>query len=130
MKRSLLLVAMALHSALPAHAFAIDPRVASQLDKLTPEERREQRCDMEAMDRIKKSGDFRPDKVIAYTFSDTVENGDSIRAPGAVFRSAGEWYRLKYKCETGDKGLSIMSFDFKIGTKVPRTQWERYYLYD
>lgn len=128
MKKTLSLVAFALLSASTAHA--LDERVARQLDALAPDERREQRCDIEAMDQIRKVGDFRPDKVIAYTFSDPVESGNSIRAPGAVFRSRGDWYRLKYKCETGEKGLKIMSFDYKIGSKVPRAEWEKYYLYD
>lgn len=122
--------ALALLSALPAHA--LDAHIVRQLDALAPDERREQRCDIEAMERIKKDnkGEFKPDKVIAYTFSQPVEDGNAIRAPGAVFRSAGDWYRLKYKCETGDKGLEVMSFDYKIGSKVPREEWEKYYLYE
>jgi hypothetical protein len=97
---------------------------------LAPDERREQRCDMEAMDRIRKEAGYKPDKVIAYSFGDPVENGNAIRAPGAVFRSGGDWYRLKYKCETGEQGLKVLSFDYKIGSKVPREQWEQHYLYD
>jgi len=128
MKKTLSLVAFALLFVSTAHA--LDDRVVRQLGALAPDERREQRCDIEAMDQIRKEGEFRPDKVIAYTFSDPIENGNSVRAPGAVFRSRGDWYRLKYECETGDKGLKVMSFDYKIGSKVPRTQWEKYYLYD
>lgn len=128
MKKWLSVMAFALFSASAAHA--LDARVTRQLNALAPEERREQRCDMEAMDQIRKTGDYRPDKVIAYTFGDTAEKGNSIKAPGAVFRSRGEWYRLKYKCLTGDKGLSIVSFDFKIGSQVAREQWTKYYLYD
>jgi len=128
MKKWLSVMAFALFSASAAHA--LDARVEKQLNALAPEERREQRCDMEAMAQIRKTGDYRPDKVIAYTFSDTLEKGDSIKAPGAVFRSQGAWYRLKYKCETGDKGLSVMSFDYKIGSKVERDLWNKYYLYD
>ncbi|WP_117190569.1 DUF930 domain-containing protein [Rhizobium terrae] len=130
MKKTLPLVVFALISVSTAHA--LDARIVKQLDALAPDERREQRCDIEAMDRIKEDakGEFKPDKVIAYTFADPIEAGNEIRAPGAVFRSGGDWYRLKYQCETGDKGLKIMSFDYKIGSKVPKEQWEKYYLYD
>ncbi|TWF54757.1 DUF930 domain-containing protein [Neorhizobium alkalisoli] len=128
MKKTLALAALALFSASAAHA--LDNRIVKQLNALAPEERREQRCDMEAMDQIRKEGDFRPDKVIAYTFEPPVAAGDDIKAPGAVFRSGGDWYRLKYKCQTGDKGLKIMSFDFKVGSKISRDDWEKYYLYD
>ena len=128
MKKQLSVMALVLLSASAAHA--LDARVTRQLNALDPDERREQRCDMEAMDQIRKTGEFRPDKVIAYTFSYPVEDGNKLKAPGAVFRSAGDWYRLKFKCETGETGLKIMSFDYKIGDKVPKEQWEKYYLYD
>ena len=122
-------VALGLAAAFPAHA--LDSSIVQQLDRLTPEERREQRCDIEAMNRISKDENaFKPDKVIAYTFADTVENGTSIKAPGAVFRSRGEWYRLKFKCQTAEDGIKILSFDYKVGTKVPREKWQEYYLYE
>jgi hypothetical protein len=127
-----LLAACVVANALAAvPAYAIDSRIVSQLNKLDPQERREQRCDMEAMSRIAKADDaFRPDKVIAYSRADIIEKGDDIRAPGAVFRSAGSWYKLKFHCRTGNEGLSIVSFDFKIGDKIPRSEWDRLYLYD
>jgi hypothetical protein len=128
MQRLLPVLVLSVFSASAAHA--LDARVTRQLNALAPEERREQRCDIEAMDQIRKTGDYRPDKVIAYAFGDTNEKGDSIKAPGAVFRSKGEWYRLKYKCLTGDKGLSVVTFDYKIGSVVERRLWNKYYLYD
>lgn len=122
-------IAASTASIAPAHA--IDSSIARQLNALDPQERREQRCDIEAMSRIAKAGEgFRPDKVIAYSRADIIEKGDDIRAPGAVFRSAGDWYKLKFKCRTGDEGLGIVSFDFKIGEKIPRSEWDRLYLYD
>ena len=128
MKRSLSVVAIVLLSA--SASYPLDARVIRQLNALAPDERREQRCDMEAMDRIRSQGEFRPDKVIAYTFSDPVEKGNNIKAPGAVFRSGGDWYRLKFKCETAERGLKVVSFDYTIGSMVPRDQWNHYYLYD
>jgi hypothetical protein len=129
MTAKIVVLTIALFPAVQAHA--IDSGIVRQLDALTPEERREQRCDIEAMNRIaKEAGDFKPDKVIAYTFGDTIEKGDLIRAPGAVFRSGGNWYRLKYKCQTANDGLAITTFDYKVGSKIPREQWPEYYLYD
>lgn len=127
--KTVFLTLLALLAAVPAHA--LDARLAKQLQALAPDERREQRCDMEAMKRIaREQKGFKPDKVIAYTFADPVEEGNLVRAPGAVFRSKGDWYRLKFKCETGERGLKIRSFKYKLGAKVPREEWERYYLYD
>ncbi|MBO3759333.1 DUF930 domain-containing protein [Ciceribacter sp. L1K23] len=112
-------------------ALALEAGIVRQLEALTPEERLEQRCDMEAMDRIRKEQDgFRPDKVIAYTFSDPEVADNRIKAPGAVFRSGGDWYRLKFKCETGPRQLTVKSFKYQIGSIVPREEWQEYYLYN
>lgn len=114
-----------------ANANALDQRILKELMALSPEERLEQRCDVEAMDRIKREAKgFRPDKVIAYTFGDPVVQGNSLKASGAVFRSGGEWYRLKFKCETGPEHVEVRSFDFKIGSVVPKSDWDHLYLYD
>ena len=112
-------------------ASALDARIRGQLEKLTPEERLEQRCDMEAMDRIgdAKAG-FRPDKVIAYAFGDPKLDGTTFKTKGAVFRSKGEWYRLSYKCEASADRLEVNAFKYKIGDQVPHEDWAAHYLYD
>lgn len=112
-------------------AFAIDARIRSQLEKLTPEERLEQRCDIEAMNEISAAkGGFRPDKVIAYAFGDPKLDGTTLRTKGAVFRSRGEWYRLSYKCEASSDRLEVNAFKYKIGNVVPHEDWAAHYLYD
>lgn len=115
--------------AVPAHA--LDARLRSQLEKLTPEERLEQRCDMEAMDRIGDGkGGFRPDKVIAYAFGDPTLDGTTLKTKGAVFRSKGEWFRLSYKCEASADRLEVNAFRYKVGAIVPHEDWAAHYLYD
>ncbi|MFC3075806.1 DUF930 domain-containing protein [Shinella pollutisoli] len=126
----MVLAAFALAST-AASAGTIDARVRSQLQKLTPDERLEQRCDIEAMDRIgaAKNG-FRPDKVIAYAFGDPKLAGTTLKTRGAVFRSRGEWYRLSYRCEASADRLAVKAFKYRIGGKVPRADWAAHYLYD
>ncbi|NTJ41616.1 DUF930 domain-containing protein [Agrobacterium larrymoorei] len=114
-----------------APSYAIDASVIRQLNALAPEERLEQRCDIEAMERIaKEQKGMKPDKVIAYAFGDPDVTKDSIKATGAVFRSGGEWYRLRYKCQIASSSLGIRNFDYKVGDKVPESQWAKHYLYD
>ncbi len=116
---------------LAAPSYAIDANVIRQLNALAPEERLEQRCDIEAMERIaKEQKGMKPDKVIAYAFGDPDVGSDTIKASGAVFRSAGEWYRLRYKCQVSSGTLGIRDFDYKVGDKVPESQWAKHYLYD
>jgi hypothetical protein len=112
-------------------SFAVDPAIKKQLQKLDPSERMEQSCDTEAMRKIATDkNDYRPDKVIAYTFRDPDMGENSITAPGAVFRSKGDWYHLTYNCVTGPHHINVRSLDYQIGDKVPREKWKKYYLYD
>lgn len=129
MKRAIAVLVFAGIVAAPAAAF--DKRLAAELEKLDPQTRLEQRCDTEALEEIAgdKNG-FRPDKVIAYTFAEPVYDGASISAPGAVFRSQGDWYKLSFHCTTGPEHLNVRAFDYAIGNKVPRSKWEEFYLYD
>ena len=123
--------AFALLAALPAGAHAVDAKIRQQLLKLDPRTRLEQACDTEAMVRIKgDEGGFRPDKVIAYTFRDPTYGANSMAAPGAVFRSRGEWYHLSYQCETGPNHVHVRKLDFEIGSKVAKASWNKYFLYD
>jgi len=111
-------------------SYAVDAAIKKQLEKLDPAERLEQSCDTEAMKRIAADKEYHPDKVIAYTFSDPAMTDDTVKAPGAVFRSQGEWYHLNYSCVTGPERIDVKSLSFQIGEKVPRDDWKKHYLYD
>ena len=105
-------------------------RMDRQMLKLSPQERVEQRCDARASGRIARDHtELKPDTTIAYAFADTKTGGSEIVAPGAALRSKGKWYRLAYRCRTTPDGLDIESFDYKLGTEIPRTEWERHGLY-
>lgn len=111
-------------------AAAMDQSLIRQFKKLDPQTRLEQRCDTEAMWKINADKtDYKPDKVIAYTFADPIVENDQIKAPGAVFRSKGEWYKLKYRCSTGPDHIEVLSFKYKIGDLIPREEWDAHYLY-
>lgn len=111
-------------------AFGMDQSLVRQFEKLDPETRLEQRCDTEAMERIGADRNaYRPDKVIAYTFADPIMEANAMKAPGAVFRSKGDWYRLTFKCKVGPDHIEVLSFKYKIGDLVPREEWEQHYLY-
>jgi len=128
LKKAILALMLILPAATPA--MALNARVAGELQKLEPEEELEQRCDIEALNRISAAdnGMF-ADKVIAYTFAPPAVEGTSIDAKGAAFRAGGHWYRLSYHCVTDPTELDVKAFSFKIGAEIPRAQWDRLYLY-
>ena len=129
---ALVLTALSLAaSAFAPTAFAVDPAIKKQLEKLDPATRLEQSCDTELMSRINKDDTgYKPDKVIAYTFKDPIPGDDRLEAPGAVFRSKGDWYHLSYNCITGPQHINARELSYTIGDKVPRDTWTKYYLYD
>jgi hypothetical protein len=119
-----------LTAAMATPAAAMDRSLVKQFKELDPQTRLEQRCDTEAMWEINADKtSFKPDKVIAYTFADPIVENNNLQAPGAVFRSKGEWYKLKYNCSTGPDHIEVLSFNYTIGDLVPHDEWQAHYLY-
>ncbi|MBN9044902.1 MAG: DUF930 domain-containing protein [Rhizobiales bacterium] len=110
-------------------AAAMNRSEKKQLEKLDPATRLEQRCDVEAMERItREERRYSVDKVLAYAFADPVAQGNSLRADGAAFRSREHWYKLAYDCNTDDEHVRILSFRYRIGDEVPKNEWDQHYL--
>ena len=119
-----------LAAAMATPAAAMDRSLVKQFKELDPQTRLEQRCDTEAMWEINADKtSFKPDKVIAYTFAEPILENNRLQAPGAVFRSKGEWYKLNYNCSTGPDHIEVLSFNYTIGDLVPHDEWEAHYLY-
>jgi len=108
-----------------------DGPIDRQLLRLDPQTRLEQTCDTEVLRAINHSeADFTVDKVIAYTFDDTIMGENDISAPGAAFRSRGSWYQLSYDCITGPRHLNAHTLHYAIGKRIPKEQWQDHQLYD
>lgn len=109
-------------------ASAMNPIMERQLRQLDLHTRLEQRCDIEAMERLAKETKWAPDKVVAYVFSDPKASTNHVIAKGAAFRSRGSWYHLSYDCKTDETNMIIKSFSYKTGVLIPRSQWDQHYL--
>ncbi|MEI9413537.1 DUF930 domain-containing protein [Mesorhizobium sp. Cs1321R2N1] len=117
--------------ALAFPASAMDSALRAGLLKLDPQTRLEQRCDAEILDRISHDDrKFKADRVVAYAFATPEMSADAIRSPGAAFRSKGQWYRLKFKCQTGPDHMDVLQLRYRIGDEIPETDWAKYNLYD
>lgn len=112
-------------------ANAMNKSLRDGLMRLDPETRLEQRCDAEVLDRITHDDPrFKADRVVAYAFATPEMHKDSIRSPGAAFRSKGEWYRLKFKCRTAPDHMTVIDFRYRVGAPIPKDEWTKYNLYD
>lgn len=128
----LILILGAVLIALPAHAMSAQERqrLNRQMLELTPDARAEERCDARANGIVQREHKgFRPDKTVAYAFDEVTVRGQKVKAPGAAIRSKGDWYRLSYDCRTTANGLNIEAFRYKLGEKIPHSQWSEHGLY-
>ena len=50
--------------------------------------------------------------------------GNVLDVPKAAFRASRRWYDVSFRCEVDDGGLKVVSFAFKVGDAVPRSEWQ------
>ena len=124
-----LTVAALVALSLAPSSVAASKTIAEQLTMLTPEARVEQRCNGRLSGLVRREHrEFKPDEVVAYAFGDTLVRGRDVTATGAAFRSRGSWYRASYRCRATPDGLEIEKFEYTLGPKVPRQEWDAHYL--
>ena len=109
---------------LSSPALAIDDRFLSSLNKLDPQTRLEQICDLEAMNRI-----ARADRAKSDVISHPVHGGNTLTANGAAFRQNGKWYQFSFVCKATPDHLRVLSFSYKVGEAIPEQKWSSYGLW-
>lgn len=57
--------------------------------------------------------------------SQQLKEGTVIDAPGVAFRADGRWQELSYRCEVDADATKVMSFAFRIGDPIPRSEWKQ-----
>jgi hypothetical protein len=109
---------------------ANDARFEAILKRLDPSERLEQICDYAAMKYINRDKNpYRPDRAVIESIAPAHVRGDTVRGEGGAFRSKGEWYQFSFTCQTSPDRLKVLSFDYKIGAKIPESKWDDYGLW-
>jgi hypothetical protein len=116
------------------HCFASEshayPQFYESLRRLNPLTRLDQICDYEAMLRIDRDPNpFRPDRAKAEVVSTSQRASDSITTDGGAFRSDGRWYVLSYTCKTSADQMTVTSFTYRIGKRIPESEWAKYGLW-
>jgi hypothetical protein len=99
------------------------------LDRLDPQTRLEQICDLEAMNRIKKDQKYAPDRAQGAASADPKTDGHKLTATGGAFRSKGDWYELSFVCEATPDHMKVVSFEYQTGKPIPKAKWEEYGLF-
>jgi hypothetical protein len=109
---------------------AADSHIEEMLKRIDPEDRLEQVCDYAAADRIAHShSGYRPDRAVIDSVSPPQISGDTVKGDGGAFRSGGQWYQFSFTCKTTPDRLKILSFDFRIGDRIPEDKWDSFGLW-
>jgi hypothetical protein len=111
-------------------ACSADPRTDAALKQVDPETRLTEACNLAALDRIASDpSSYRPEHVSVDQFSAPSRKGDTLQGSGGAFRSGGNWYHLGFKCTASPDHMKVLSFTYKVGEKVPKSQWSSFNLY-
>lgn len=125
MSRRRIAIATIAVTAIATPALAADHRTVAMLKRLDPETRLIQVCNLEAMQRINRDANrFHPERVMIDQIAAPSASKDILQGSGGVFRSGGEWYHLSFKCKATADHLTVLSFDYKVGAKIDRSQWD------
>jgi len=109
---------------------AADAKFIASLRHLDPQVRLEQICDLEAMNRIGRSGQgLSPDRAKSDVVTAPRHLGDLLVGSGGAFRSDGHWYQFSFKCQASPDHLRVLSFEYRVGTMIPEAKWNAYGLW-
>jgi hypothetical protein len=112
-----------------ALADAKSRQARAMLPHFDPTERSVQLCNLEAMEQVHAwKPSFDPERIVAYAMADLAIAGDDIRADGAAFLSAGEWYTMHFDCGLSADHARVVSFAFKVGGPIPHDRWDAHNL--
>lgn len=101
-------------------------KIRETLEKLAPETRAHQACAVKALEVMRRDPLVkRPDMVKSSIFSGAKLNGAVLEAPGAAVRTQGHWYAMSYTCSLSPDLMQALTFTYKLGTEVPKPDWER-----
>jgi len=54
-----------------------------------------------------------------------LKEGTVIEIRNNAFRSFGQWFELSYRCEIDPEATKVLSFAYRVGDPIPRSQWAR-----
>lgn len=104
-----------------------DPVARAAMGNMSPGERVNELCRTELGAQIShESPKFRDASLPSYSLT----NQTVVDVRRGVFNSGGNWYGIQYRCEVNAGATKILSFAFRIGGLIPRSQYAKYKIRD
>ncbi len=57
--------------------------------------------------------------------SESKNDGTTVNVSKAAFHADGQWYDLSYRCAVDAGATKVVSFAFRVGDPIPRSEWQR-----
>ncbi len=77
-------------------------------------------CTTELREQLRAgSPPYFPDLLPTYP----LEHGNVLDIPMAAFRVRGQWVDLSFRCTVDSQATRVMSFAFRVGMAIPRSEW-------
>ncbi len=115
-----------------AGAILADPanrKIVATLLTIADSERMVQLCNIEGLEQFRRfDPKSNPDTLVIYAMADPTLAGRTLTALGGAVRSRRQWYRVRLRCTVAANLKSVEAFEFALGEKIPRDQWEAHNL--
>ncbi|MER8407678.1 MULTISPECIES: DUF930 domain-containing protein [unclassified Mesorhizobium] len=99
-----------------------DPIATSAMGNIPRPVRIGQLCLTELREQLRRaSPPYFPDLLRSFR----LKEGTIMQVPRTAFRANGQWYDLSYRCEVDPDATKVISFAFRVGDPVPRSEWKR-----
>lgn len=77
-------------------------------------------CTTELREQLRAgSPPYFPDLLPTYP----LESGNILDIPTSAFRAGGQWVNLGFRCTVDEAVTRVVSFAFRVGTAIPRSEW-------
>jgi hypothetical protein len=110
----------------PSAGLCSDARFQAMLKRVDPSQRLEQVCEYAGLMKIAHDKNpHHPDRLVVDSLSPAKTDGDRLIGKGAAQRSKGRWYQLEFDCEATPDRLKVLHFDYRVGSAIPESDWDR-----
>lgn len=97
-----------------------DPIAMNAMAGLPRAVRAGQLCATELGGQLKNGSPYFPERVPLYL----LDTGTVLEEPEAAFPANGGWYNVSFRCEVDENATRVVSFAFRVGDPIPRSDWK------
>ncbi|NEH40098.1 DUF930 domain-containing protein, partial [Rhizobium ruizarguesonis] len=104
-----------------------DPVARAALGNMSPGQRVNELCMTELSQQLAHESSKYWDAALP---SYSLTNQTVVDVRKGVFTSGGNWYGIQFRCEVNADATKILSFAYKVGGLIPRSQYAKYKIRD